>query len=86
MRTRQFWAWHGSGYKQGMTKLPLQNLVYLLISAICAVALAYVLTHSSPNSLVAVLCAFVTVLCVQIAFMQKELAKLKDQMPGTKSQ
>jgi hypothetical protein len=67
-----------------MSKLHLHNIVYLLISVVCAVALAITLTHSSPNSLVAVLCAFVTVLCVQIAFLQKELAKLKDQMTGGK--
>ncbi len=69
-----------------MTKLHLHNLIFLLISVVCAVALAFTLTHSSPNSLVAVLCAFVTVLCVQIAIMQKELAKLKDQMTSSKSQ
>ena len=69
-----------------MSKLHLHNLVFLLVSAVCAVALALVLMHSSPNSLVAVLCAFVTVLCVQIAFLQKELAKLKDQMTGSKTQ
>ena len=68
-----------------MTKLHLHNLVYLLISVLCAVALAYTLTHSSPNTLVAALCAFVTVLCVQIAILQKDLAKLKDQMTGGKS-
>jgi hypothetical protein len=68
-----------------MTKLHLHNLLYLLISVVCAVALAIVLTHSSPNSLVAVLCAFVTVLCVQIAFLRQELSTLKDQMTGSKS-
>ncbi len=67
-----------------MSKLHLHNLVYLLISVVCAVALAFVLTHSSPNSLVAVLCAFVTVLCVQIAFMQRQLSALKDQLSGHK--
>jgi hypothetical protein len=68
-----------------MNKLHLHNLLYLLISVVCAVALAIVLTHSSPNSLVAVLCAFVTVLCVQIAFLRQELSTLKDQMTGSKS-
>ena len=68
-----------------MSKLHLHNLVYLLISALCAVALAVALMHSTPNSLVAVLCAFVTVLCVQIAFLQKEVAKLKDREIGDKN-
>jgi len=68
-----------------MSKLHLHNLVYLLISALCAVALAVALMHSTPNSLVAILCAFVTVLCVQIAFLQKEVAKLKDRETGDKS-
>ncbi len=68
-----------------MSKLHLHNLVYLLISVLCAVALAAALMHSSPNSLVAVICAFVTVLCVQIAFLQKEVAKLKDREIDGKS-
>lgn len=68
-----------------MSKLNLPNLVYLLICAVCAFALAFVLTHSSPNSLVSVLCAFVTVLCVQIAFLRRELTTLKEQMTESKS-
>jgi hypothetical protein len=67
-----------------MSKLHVPNLIYLLISAICAVALSFVLTHSSPNSLVAVLCAFVTVLCVQIALLRRELTVLKEQVLGDK--
>jgi len=70
---------------KGMTKLHLHNLVYLLISVLCAVALAVALMHSTPNSLVAILCTFVTVLCVQIAFLQKEVAKLKDQVTDEKT-
>jgi hypothetical protein len=67
-----------------MSKLHLHNLVYLSISVVCAVALAIVLTHSSPNSLAAVLCAFVTVLCVQIALLQRQLSSLREQMMGCK--
>ena len=68
-----------------MRKYDLQNLTYLVISAICAVVLSVVLTKSSPNTAVAALCIFVTVLCVQIAILRRELYALKDQVSGSKS-
>jgi len=67
-----------------MRKLHFQNIFNLVISALCAVALAGVLTKSSPNTLVVVLCTFVTVLCLQVAFLRRELTELKDQLTGNK--
>jgi len=63
-----------------MRKLPPQNLFNLLISVMCATALAIVITKSGPNPLIAMLSAFVTVLCVQLAFVRRELSKLKDEI------
>jgi hypothetical protein len=51
---------------------------------VCAIALAFVLTKSGPNSVIAVLCAFVTVLCVQIAFLRRELSELKNSVSGNR--
>jgi len=69
-----------------MRKLHFQNVFNLVISALCAVALAGVLTKSSPNTLVVVLCTFVTVLCLQVAFLRRELTALKDQLTGNKEE
>jgi len=68
-----------------MRKLDLQNLSYLLMCVVCALVVSLVLTRTSPNSAVAALCVFVTVLCVQIAFLRRELSQLKDQVSGHKS-
>ncbi len=68
-----------------MRKYDLQNLVYLLISAVCAIVVSVVLTKTSPNSALAALCIFVTVLCVQIALLRRELAALKGQISGNKA-
>ena len=67
-----------------MRKLHFQNIFNLLISAVCAMAVAGVLTRSSPNTLVVVLCTFVTVLCLQVAFLRRELTALKDELTGNK--
>ncbi|HEY0256490.1 MAG TPA: hypothetical protein VGC39_03525 [Candidatus Methylacidiphilales bacterium] len=67
-----------------MHKLPLQNILNLMISAACAAGVAAVLTRSSPNSLIAVLCAFVTVLCLQVAFLRRELTSLRDEVTSKK--
>ena len=68
-----------------MRKYDLQNLAYLLISAVCAVVVSIVLSKSSPNSALAALCIFVTVLCVQIALLRHEVSALKDQISGGKA-
>jgi len=68
-----------------MRKHDYQNLSYLLISTVCALVLSIVLTKSSPDFAVAALGVFVTVLCVQIAFLRRELCDLRNQISGDKS-
>jgi hypothetical protein len=69
----------------GMPKIDLQTIAYLLISVVCAIVVSVVLSKSTPNCAVAALCIFVTVLCVQIAFLRRELSDLKGQVSGSKS-
>jgi hypothetical protein len=63
-----------------MQKTSSPNLINLLISTICAVALAAVLIKSGSTVVTAVLSTFVTVLCLQIAFLRREISVLKDQI------
>jgi uncharacterized membrane protein len=67
-----------------MSKTSPKNLYNLLISAVCAMALAIVLTKPGINPVIAVLSTFVTVLCLQVAFLRRELSALKDQIKANK--
>lgn len=67
-----------------MRKISSQNLYNLLISTACAIALAVVLTRPDYSLVIAVLSAFVTVLCLQIVFLRRELSVLKDQLTANK--
>ena len=63
-----------------MHKTTSPNIYNLLISAVCAVGLAAVLIEVGSNEVIAMLSTFITVLCVQVAFLRREVSVLKDQM------
>ena len=69
-----------------MQKTNPQSLASLLVAAACAILLASILAHSSPNALAALLSVVATVLLIQVATLRRDISILKDQFKGGSKQ
>jgi hypothetical protein len=69
-----------------MNQLSPRNFRSLLFAAACAVALCILLIKSNPSVPIALLSIIIVSLCLQVAFLRRDLANLQDKLnPGSKN-